>query len=352
MSATRSFGPGDPSGTATPAITAVIPTYNRPDLIVRAIESVQKQTWSGLRISVYDNSPGDETEVVVRNLMKSDPRITYHHHSENIGVVPNWQYGLERVETEFFAFLTDDDWLMPGLYEAAISSLREHPDAVFAIAPCVVQDEDSRLHDVIYRNEVGRLPPGLYRPPDGLVVMLQNTYQAVQSMICRRSFIDQVGGLDEKCSPLVDLDQQVRAAATCTYVALEEPGVVLVNSDATNANRVKWGASLPGLIENLNKLDLPAEVRDLAEVKITRWVLGPVYVAGLIAIRRKNLADARTAVGYLRNQPHGAAPLAALLSLTIRLRWIPRIADIVELLTQVPRPLINRLSRRRNAPKA
>src|SRR4030067_3693919 len=105
---------------AEPFITAIIPTYRRPKLLRRAVLSVLNQTYPHLRVCVYDNASGDETEEVVAELMQKDSRVRYHRHPENIGLFNNFNYGLQEIETSFFSLLSDDDVLVPTFYENTI----------------------------------------------------------------------------------------------------------------------------------------------------------------------------------------------------------------------------------------
>src|ERR1700674_1455488 len=103
-----------------PLITTIIPTYRRPKFLRRAIRSVLNQSFMNFQVCVYDNASGDETPSVVDDIARSDRRVKYHCHPENIGAIRNFLYGMERVETPFFSFLSDDDFLLPDFYETAL----------------------------------------------------------------------------------------------------------------------------------------------------------------------------------------------------------------------------------------
>jgi len=67
----------------TPAVSVVIPTYNRAHLVGRAIRSVLNQTYQDFEIIVVDDGSTDNTEEVVKSF--NDPRIRYIRHEENRG---------------------------------------------------------------------------------------------------------------------------------------------------------------------------------------------------------------------------------------------------------------------------
>src|SRR5689334_15432360 len=94
-------------------ITTIIPTYRRPQLLRRAIQSVLNQTYPHFQLWVYDNASGDETADVVAEFMQKDPRVKYHCHPHNIGAVANFNYGMAQVTTAYFSFLSDDDVVLP-----------------------------------------------------------------------------------------------------------------------------------------------------------------------------------------------------------------------------------------------
>jgi len=86
----------------TPLITCILTTRRRPQLLKRAIESVLNQTYPHLQVCVYDNASGDETAQVVSEIAKTDPRVKYFCHAENIGPFNNISYGVKNVNTPFF----------------------------------------------------------------------------------------------------------------------------------------------------------------------------------------------------------------------------------------------------------
>ena len=63
--------------TNQPKITVIIPSYNRPNLIGRAIKSVLNQTYHNFELVIVDSSPDNKTEEVVKGF--NDERIKYIH---------------------------------------------------------------------------------------------------------------------------------------------------------------------------------------------------------------------------------------------------------------------------------
>ena len=71
-------------------ITTTIPTFRRPKLLQRAVRSVLNQTYGDFQVCIYDHASNDSTAAAVRELAQNDPRINYHRHSQNIGLIRNF----------------------------------------------------------------------------------------------------------------------------------------------------------------------------------------------------------------------------------------------------------------------
>lgn len=96
----------------------VIATYNRPDILKVAIESVMLQTFSDWKLLVIGDHCNIETENAVTSF--NNPRIQYINLPRNTGTQsgPN-SVGIALTETEYIAFLNQDDvWLQDHLEHA------------------------------------------------------------------------------------------------------------------------------------------------------------------------------------------------------------------------------------------
>lgn len=92
----------------TPLISCVIPTYNRSQKVVQAIESVLGQSYSNLEVLVVDDQSKDDTRQVVEKLAQGTPRIKYFYNPSK-GANNARNYGIQNAQGEFIAMLDDDD---------------------------------------------------------------------------------------------------------------------------------------------------------------------------------------------------------------------------------------------------
>jgi len=191
-------------------ITTVIPTYRRPTLLRRALKSVMRQTYRDFRVCIYDNDSGDDTEAVVSDAAAGDPRVAYFRHPRNIGGAANFLFGMRRIDTPFFSFLSDDDVLLPHFFEAALHGFERCPSALMSAASTVEVSASGAVRYVplaLWERE------GTYDPPSGAFAMLDNRHPTWTTILFRREALDRVGYLDPDVGAPSDLDYELRVAA-------------------------------------------------------------------------------------------------------------------------------------------
>ncbi len=105
---------------SSPTVSVIIPTYNRADLIGRAIQSVLNQTYQDFEIIIIDDASTDNTEEVVNSF--GDERLRYIRHKENSGesAAPR-NTGIKAAKGEYIALLDSDDEWLPEKLEKQIN---------------------------------------------------------------------------------------------------------------------------------------------------------------------------------------------------------------------------------------
>lgn len=123
----RSFYNSNGAG-SLPLVSVVIPTHNRSSRLVRAVDSVLRQTYSRLEIIVVDDCSSDNTAEAIARL--DDSRIRYVRHDHNLGGAAARNTGIRLAQGEFIAFLDDDDEWEPTKTEEQLTLLRHYPAVV------------------------------------------------------------------------------------------------------------------------------------------------------------------------------------------------------------------------------
>lgn len=109
---------------ASPLVSAVIPTHNRAVLLARAIQSVLRQTYPHIEIIVVDDASVDNTREIVQAIR--DPRIRYVRHEVNRGGAAARNTGVRTATGAYIAFLDDDDEWEPEKTEEQLRVLQTY----------------------------------------------------------------------------------------------------------------------------------------------------------------------------------------------------------------------------------
>jgi glycosyltransferase involved in cell wall biosynthesis len=178
-----------------PLITTIIPTYRRPFLLKRAIKSVLNQTFKNLQVCVYDNASGDETKKIVEEIASKDKRVKYFCHEKNIGSANNFQFGLDAVDTPFFSFLSDDDFLLNKFYENGLAELNKYPEAGFFAGKLAVVNSEGKVLDI---STSSPLREGVYSPKEARCTFIGKNNLTWTSVLFNTEQAKKIGPLDLK----------------------------------------------------------------------------------------------------------------------------------------------------------
>ncbi|MBP2144570.1 glycosyltransferase involved in cell wall biosynthesis [Methanofollis sp. W23] len=141
--------------TDIPAVSVVIPLYNKGPYIARALNSVLAQTFQDFEVIVVDDGSTDEGAEVVRGF--DDPRIQLIQ-QENRGVSAARNRGIEAVRAELVAFLdADDEWSTEHL--RTLLRLRDsYPEAGAYGTAYLVKEKDSKVHVASFSDDIPQEP--------------------------------------------------------------------------------------------------------------------------------------------------------------------------------------------------
>lgn len=142
-----------------PLITIYMATFNRVELLKRAVNSVIAQTYSNFELIVVDDCSSDETIEYLMGISKADPRIRFYQNEKNSGACASRNKAIAEANGVFITGLDDDDEFLPlhieGLLTAfdekyafvACSLLENTGDCVIEHAlDCGIISLDSLLH--------------------------------------------------------------------------------------------------------------------------------------------------------------------------------------------------------------
>lgn len=177
---------------ASPLITTIIPTFRRPDLLRRAVESVRAQRFEDFKLCIYDNASGDETEDVVREMCKLDRRIEYIKRVSNLGPGLNMVRAVSSVETPYFSLLNDDDFLLPDMYSDSMAAFLKHDRVGFVCSKTLSVDVTNA--SMQFRN--GDWVGGFYEPSSALSSKMLASHFVQTGVVMRTGLTRTIGPFD------------------------------------------------------------------------------------------------------------------------------------------------------------
>lgn len=114
-------------------VCVYILTHNRPKDILRSLNSVRQQDFPNLKIVVSDNSDDETTAELLKDIIKSDIRISYiRRGTECSSANAHFNYILATNTSEYFMLFHDDDKMLPNMVSALYEYLSTH-DSISAV---------------------------------------------------------------------------------------------------------------------------------------------------------------------------------------------------------------------------
>lgn len=98
-------------------VSVYIPTFNRCDLLKRAVDSVRNQSYENIQIIIVDDCSTDSTHDYLRNIVLIDSRIKYFIKDKNSGAPKSRNIAIENATGKYITGLDDDDYFLPDRIE-------------------------------------------------------------------------------------------------------------------------------------------------------------------------------------------------------------------------------------------
>ena len=203
--------------TSSPKVSAVIATYNRADLLPRAVRSVLSQTYEDHELIIVDDCSTDHTRELVSSW--TDSRIRYVRHQENRHQSGAINTGIEHARGQYVAFLDDDDEWMPTKIEKQVGVFESSGPGVGLVYGWLDEMDDSSGRT--RRRYRGTMSGDLSKDLLALKIPSPTITLMVKTQIARDAH-----GFDESLTAYNDLDFLIRVSQLCEIAAL--PKVVAV----------------------------------------------------------------------------------------------------------------------------
>lgn len=198
-------------------ISVIIPTHNRPKLLVQAVRSVLAQTYHDLEVIIVDDGMEQRAAEVVGRI--NDPRARYIAHDRELGGSAARNTGVKAAHGDYIAFLDDDDQWLPQKLEVQMAQFEQSPADVGFCVCAVTNVYDDHEENSVVPDGVGNyfdLALGNFR---GFLTV---------TLIIKKYVLDDVGGFNESLPSHQETDLILRIAKKYKGVLISQP-LVRVN---------------------------------------------------------------------------------------------------------------------------
>ena len=212
----------------TPAVSVLIPTFQRRELLRRAVGSVVAQTYRDFEVIVIDDGSTDGTGEMLESLDTRGLRFHYRW-QPNRGVAAARNVGLELARGEIIAFLDSDNLWLTDHLDVVVEVFRRQPEAVLvSTCPRFIlagrqQAADAALMD--YRSAEAPVGRDLLGDPKSGLLEAAGVGFLSCIAVCAEA-IRQAGGLDERLAAMEDSDLLRRLATLGPFATVRRRTVL------------------------------------------------------------------------------------------------------------------------------
>jgi glycosyltransferase involved in cell wall biosynthesis len=199
---------------ASPRVSVVVPTYNRPDKLRRAVGTVLEQTYARVELVVVDDHSETPASDALADLDRSAlDAVTVVRHEQNRGANAARNTGIREATGEFVAFLDDDDRWHPeklARQVAAFESGGDRVGLVYTGARYVYPDGERVIGGAVSGDATRDILEGA-------------SVAEFSAVMVRASVIERAGLPDERFPSWQDHEWFLRLSLHCEFAVVPEP---------------------------------------------------------------------------------------------------------------------------------
>lgn len=215
---------------SAPRLSVVLPTHNRPVLLVEALQSIAAQRFTNMEVIVVDDA--STPPVDFKALSRQYPDLRGVRHEPSRGGAAGKNAGIAVSRGELFAFLDDDDLYDPRYLERSVAILDRHPEIEVLFMGVDwfgraweygERAQGESMARILAEARPVALEATLHLFGDALLpALLRRVPMPFQRPVVRRTALERIGVYRDDCL-LWDCEWAFRAAMVSRCALLDEP---------------------------------------------------------------------------------------------------------------------------------
>ena len=206
-----------------PDFSLIMPTFNRADIISKAIKSVLDQTYLNFELIIVDDASTDSTYEIIKEKFEKELsclKIRYVRSEKNVGVSLCRNIGLSTAKNNWIGYIDSDNILDKDYLKTYVEYIRNYPDVKIFYAQYRKMSNNSigLSHDYSFE------------------ALRARNYIDLGVFVHHSSVYKELGGFDESLKRLVDWDLILTYCEK--YPPLFIDHVVMTYNDLERADRV------------------------------------------------------------------------------------------------------------------
>lgn len=205
-------------------VSVVIPTYNREKLIIQTLKSVTNQSYQNLEIIVVSDGSTDNTDAILEEYKRKDPRIKYISYHPNRGGNYARNIGIKNATGNYIAFIDDDDEWVPEKIHLQMKEFKKDTRIGLVYTGAKITYEDQKISYTSIPKKTGDLSKE---------ILISNYIGSTSRVIVKASVLDQSGMFDDKLKAQQDYDLWIRICQITHIGAVPQPLLIYNNFGST-----------------------------------------------------------------------------------------------------------------------